>query len=142
MDTTAHVDEEARAAEIAAIEEVVATVEHAQQNELPDEFVGLFRPDAIWTTAHGRRLTGREEISAFTHQVLPGAMRHSTATYEVAHVLFIRPDVAAVKVRQRPVTLDGRPIEGENEGSPLYVMAKENGDWRLVAGQNTVVLDS
>src|SRR5919109_1374671 len=142
MDATAHVDEEARAAEIAAIEEVVATVEHAQQNELPDEFVGLFRPDAIWTTAHGRRLTGREEISAFTHQVLPGAMRHSTATYEVAHVLFIRPDVAAVKVRQRPVTLDGRPIEGENEGSPLYVMAKENGDWRLVAGQNTVVLDS
>ena len=142
MDTTAHVDEEARAAEIAAIEQVVATVEHAQQNELPDEFVGLFRPDAIWTTAHGRRLTGREEISAFTHQVLPGAMRHSTATYEVAHVLFIRPDVAAVKVRQRPVTLDGRPIEGENEGSPLYVMAKENGDWRLVAGQNTVVLDS
>jgi len=29
-------------------------------------------------------------------------------------VLFIRPDVAAVKVRQRPVTLDGEPIEGQN----------------------------
>ena len=71
-----------------------------------------------------------------------GALRESTATYEMGHVLFIRPDVAAVKVRQRPVTLDGQPIEDENEGSPLYVMAKEDGHWRLVAAQNTEVLDS
>ena len=69
-------------------------------------------------------------------------MKESTATYELAHVLFIRSDVAAVKVRQRPVTLDGRPIEGQKEGSPLYVMAKEDGHWRLVAAQNTEVFDS
>jgi uncharacterized protein (TIGR02246 family) len=141
MDAT-DIDAQTREAEIVAIKQVVATLEHAQQNELPDEFVSLFRPDAIWTTGHGKRLTGRDEISAFTHQVLPGAMRDSTARYEVVHVLFIRPDVAAVKVRQRPVTLDGQPIEGQNEGSPLYVMAKEDGQWRLVAGQNTEVLDS
>jgi uncharacterized protein (TIGR02246 family) len=138
----ADVDEHTRAVEIEAIKQVVATLEHSQQNELPDEFVGLFRHDAIWTTAHGRRLVGRDEIAAFTHRVLPGAMKESTATYEVAHVLFVRPDVAAVKVRQRPVALDGRPIEGESEGSPLYVMAKEDGQWQLVAGQNTVVLDT
>jgi uncharacterized protein (TIGR02246 family) len=135
-------NEQTREAEIEAIRQVVATLEHAQQNELPEEFVGLFRADAIWTTGGGKRLTGRDEISAFTHQVLPGAMKESTATYEVVHVLFIRPDVAAVKVRQRPVTLDGRPIEGQNEGSPLFVMAKEDGRWLLVAGQNTLVLDS
>ncbi len=131
-----------RDVEIEAIKRVVSVLEHAQQNELPDEFVGLFRQDAIWTTGGGKRLTGRDEISAFTHQVLPGAMKDSTATYEVVHVLFVRPDVAAVKVRQRPVTLDGEPIPGENEGSPLYIMAKEAGLWCLVAGQNTVVLDS
>jgi uncharacterized protein (TIGR02246 family) len=129
-----------RQGEIEAIKHVVATLEHAQQNELPDEFVGLFRQDAIWTTAHGKRLVGRDEISSFTHRVLPGAMKDSTAAYEVEHVLFIRPDVAAVKVRQRPVTLDGEPIRGQNEGSPLYVMAKEDGHWRLVACQNTEVL--
>jgi uncharacterized protein (TIGR02246 family) len=131
-----------RDAEIEAITRVVHILEHAQQNELPDEFVGLFRQDAIWTTGGGKRLIGRDEISVFTHQVLPGAMKDSTATYEVAHVLFVRPDVAAVKVRQRPVTLAGKPIEGQSEGSPLYVMAKEGGQWRIVAGQNTVVLDS
>jgi uncharacterized protein (TIGR02246 family) len=138
----AGIDEQTRAVEIEAIKQVVARLEHSQQNELPDEFVRLFRHDAIWTTAHGMRLIGRDSISAFTHQVLPGAMKESTATYEMTHVLFVRADVAAVKVRQRPVTLDGLPIDGEKEGSPLYVMAKEDGQWRLVAGQNTVVLDS
>jgi uncharacterized protein (TIGR02246 family) len=141
MDITGN-DDPGHHAEIEAIRAVVATLEHAQQNELPDEFVSLFRHDAIWTTGGGKRLIGRDEISIFTHQVLPGAMREATATYEVVHVLFIRPDVAAVKVRQRPVTLSGQPIEGQNEGSPLFVMAKEDGQWRLVAGQNTLVVDS
>ncbi|MBV1937840.1 SgcJ/EcaC family oxidoreductase [Streptomyces sp. BV286] len=130
-----------RRADIEAIEQVVAAVEHAQRNELPDAFVSLFREDAIWTTGHGRRLVGRDEISEFTHRVLPGAMRDMTATYEVVHVLFVRPDVAAVKVRQRYATLDGRPVEGGREGSPLYVMAREDGRWLLTACQNTEVTE-
>ena len=141
MDAT-DIGRHTRDAEIGAIKRVVSVFEHAQQNELPDEFVGLFRYDAIWTTGGGERLIGRDEISAFTHRVLPGAMKESTATYEVTHVLFVRPDVAAVKVRQRPVTLDGEPIDGQNEGSPLLIMTKEGEQWCLVAGQNTAVLDS
>jgi uncharacterized protein (TIGR02246 family) len=141
MDAT-DVERLPRAAEVEAIKQAVAVLEHAQQNELVDEFVGLFRQDAIWTTGGGKLLVGRDEISAFTHQVLPGAMKDSTATYEVVLVLFVRADVAAVKVRQRPVTLDGAPIEGQPEGSPLFIMAKEEGRWRLVAGQNTVVVQS
>ncbi|MFD9444173.1 SgcJ/EcaC family oxidoreductase [Streptomyces sp. NPDC060006] len=134
-------DRQDRRADIEAIEQVVAAVEHAQRNELPDAFVSLFREDAIWTTGHGRRLVGRDEISEFTHRVLPGAMRDMTATYEVVHVLFVRPDVAAVKVRQRYATLDGRPVEGSREGSPLYVMAREDGRWLLTACQNTEVVE-
>ena len=124
--------------DIASITDVVATLEHSQRHELPDEFVGLFREDAIWTTGGGKLLIGRDEISDFTHQVLPGAMTDMTATYEVVHVLFIRPDVAAVKVRQRYLTLDGEQIG--NEGTPMYVMAKEDGRWLLTANQNTEVL--
>ena len=130
------------AQDTAEIEKLVATVQHAQQNELAEEFVNLFREDAIWTTAHGKRLTGRDEIAAFTRQVLPGATKESTATYEVAHVVFIRPDVAAVKIRQRPVKPDGTPITDQNEGSPLYVLSKEDGSWRIAAGQNTIVLQA
>ncbi|KOG69934.1 EcaC [Streptomyces rimosus subsp. rimosus] len=138
METTV-TDQQTQEAEIVAIKQVFATLEHSQQNELPEEFVGLFRADAIWTTGGGKRLTGRDEISSFTHQVLPGAMKDSTATYEVVNVLFIRPDVAAVKAHAQYWTLEGKPIG--NPGTPLYVMAKEGGQWRLVACQNTEVLD-
>jgi uncharacterized protein (TIGR02246 family) len=126
-----------------AIKQVVAAVEHSTRNELPEEFLRLFRADAIWTTGGGKRLFGLEEISAFTRQVLPGGMKGSglSVAMEVTHVLFIRPDVAAVKVRQQYSKLDGRPLEDEsivfNEGTPLFVMSKEDGRWLLVACQNT-----
>ncbi|MCP3798367.1 SgcJ/EcaC family oxidoreductase [Allokutzneria sp. A3M-2-11 16] len=126
--------------EIEAIKRVVAEVERVQQNELVEEFIALFREDAIWTTGHGKVLLGRDAIAEFTRKVLPGAMTDSTATYEVVHVLFIRPDVAAVKVRQRYLTLDGQPMPGDSEGAPLYVMTKENGRWGLTACQNTPVI--
>jgi uncharacterized protein (TIGR02246 family) len=119
----------------AAIRDVVGKVQDAQQREAVEEFVGLFRHDAIWTTGHGRRLTGRDEIAAFTRQVLPGAMRGTTVTYDVVDVLFLRPDVAAVRVRQTTVS-----PEGTAEGSPVYVMTEEDGRWLLTACQNTPVV--
>ncbi|MGW4799669.1 SgcJ/EcaC family oxidoreductase [Nonomuraea sp. NPDC004297] len=132
--TTTRNDDPARAVEMEAIKQVVAAAEHAQNHELPGQFADLFRTDAIWTTGHGKCLYGRDAISAFTHQVLPGAMRDTTLTFEVEHVLFIRPDVAAVKVRQEYQSPDGQEL-----GTPLFVMAKEDGRWLLTACQNTAV---
>ncbi|WP_435878760.1 SgcJ/EcaC family oxidoreductase [Streptomyces klenkii] len=125
-----------RAADIEAISRLVATVEHSQQNKDPEEFLGLFHPDAIWTTAHGKVLIGLDAISEFTRKVLPAANWDGKVTYEVAHVLFIRPDVAAVKIRQRYLA----PGE-ESEGAPLYVISKQaDGRWLLTACQNTGVV--
>lgn len=123
--------------EIAAIRELVATVEHVQQRELVDDFVALFRSDAIWTTGHGKRLFGRDAIAQFTAQVLPGSSSQGKATYEVEHVQFIRPDVAAVKVVQQYFTPEGTV---DSAGSPMYVVAKEGGRWMLTANQNTPVI--
>ena len=124
--------------EIAAIRELVASVERVQQRELVDEFVALFRYDAIWTTGDGQRLFGRDAIAEFTARVLPGwTTEGNTATYEIEHVLFIRHDVAAVKVKHQYFTPDGQL---ESVGSPMYVVAKEGGHWLLTANQNTPVL--
>jgi uncharacterized protein (TIGR02246 family) len=125
--------------EIAA---VVARLERAQQHEDVDAFVALFREDAVWTTGHGRRLIGRAEIEAFTRQVLPGAMASSTATYTVTHIVHIRPDVAAVQVRQQPVGLDGAPLPDVAEGRPMYVLSREREGWQIVAAQNTGVVEA
>jgi uncharacterized protein (TIGR02246 family) len=103
--------------------------------------VRLLAPHAVWVTAHGRRLTGRDEIHAFTRRVLPGAMKDSTARYEVVNVSFIRPDVAIVNVEQRPVAHDGEPLEGPPEGRPLYVMTKEGARWKIAAAQNTILVE-
>ncbi|WP_084265647.1 SgcJ/EcaC family oxidoreductase [Actinomadura macra] len=134
--STVDIDARTREAEIEAIEQVVATVEHAQNNELPDEFLGLFRPDAIWTTGGGKRLFGLDEIADFTHQVLPGGMRGLTVAFEIEHVLFIRTDVAAVKLRQVYRAADGLDV-----GSPLWILAKEDGRWLLTACQNAAAPD-
>ncbi|MFJ8604521.1 SgcJ/EcaC family oxidoreductase [Streptomyces shenzhenensis] len=126
----------AYAADIEAVKQVVATVEHSQQHKDPDEFLALFHPDAVWTTAHGKVLIGLDAISEFTHKVLPAANWTGKVSYEVVHVLFIRPDVAAVKVRQRYLS----PGD-ESEAAPLYVMAKQDeGRWLLTACQNTGVV--
>lgn len=145
--------------DVDAVLALVAGVEQAQQKALPDAFMAAFRPDAFWTTAHGRRLTGADAIGAFTRQVLPATADDPvTASYEAEHILFIRPDVAAVKVRQRPVTRDGEPLDevfrGHADpaalvvarpdavpGTPLYVLAKDDGVWRIAAAQNTKVVD-
>ncbi|MEV7402915.1 SgcJ/EcaC family oxidoreductase [Streptomyces sp. NPDC091267] len=125
-----------RAADIGAINRLVDTVERAQRNKDSEEFLGLFHQDAIWTTGHGKVLIGLDAIAEFTRKVLPAASWDGTVTYEVVHVLFIRPDVAAVKVRQRYTGPDE-----ESEGAPLYVVARQDdGRWLLTACQNTEVV--
>ncbi|MGW1741369.1 SgcJ/EcaC family oxidoreductase [Nocardia sp. NPDC001965] len=121
-----------------AVHAVVAAVARAQADEDIDAFAALFRDDAVWTTGHGKRLYGRSAIAEFTAQVLPGASAHGHATYEVEHILFLRPDVAAVKVRQRYFDTTGA-LTGE--GTPMYVMTEEDGRWVLTANQNTPIVE-
>lgn len=121
--------------DIKAIERVVATVERTQRDKDAEGFLTLFRPDALWTTGHGKVLLGLDAIAEFTRAVLPQAVWDGDVTYEVIHTQFLRPDVAAVKVRQVYHSADG-----ETEGAPLYVMTKQqDGRWLLHACQNTEV---
>ncbi|MFC8225087.1 SgcJ/EcaC family oxidoreductase [Streptomyces sp. NPDC057287] len=123
------------AADIKAIEQVVATVERSQRAKDAEGFLALFHPDALWTTAHGKVLIGFDAIAEFTRAVLPRSDWDGDVTYEVVHTQLLRPDVAAVKVRQVY-----RSPEGESEGAPLYVMTKrDDGAWLLHACQNTEV---
>ncbi|WP_369180210.1 SgcJ/EcaC family oxidoreductase [Streptomyces mutabilis] len=125
----------ATTADIEAVHEVVATVERTQRAKDAEGFLTLFHPDALWTTAHGKVLLGFDAIADFTRAVLPGAEWDGDVTYEAVHVQFLRPDVAAVKVRQVY-----HSAEGDTEGAPLYVMTRrDDGRWLLHACQNTPV---
>ncbi|MFF2745927.1 SgcJ/EcaC family oxidoreductase [Kitasatospora sp. NPDC058048] len=137
MDTEAAANAQAAPeADIQAVERVVAAVERAQRAKDPDAFLALFHPEAIWTTAPGKVLLGLDAIAEFTRAVLPAATWDGDVTYEPVHIQFLRPDVAAVKVRQVY-----RSPEGDSEGAPLYVMTRQDdGRWLLHACQNTGVL--
>ncbi|MEU6840840.1 SgcJ/EcaC family oxidoreductase [Streptomyces sp. NPDC046716] len=122
-------------ADTKAIEQIVATVERTQRAKDAAGFLALFHSDAVWTTAHGKVLIGLDAIAGFTRSVLPDATWAGDVTYEAVHIQFLRPDVAAVKIRQVYHSADG-----DSEGSPLYVMTKRSdGDWLLHVGQNTEV---
>ncbi|WP_416975452.1 SgcJ/EcaC family oxidoreductase [Streptomyces sp. 4F14] len=123
------------AADVAAIERVVAEVERTQRAEDVEGFLALFHPEALWTTGHGKVLIGRDTIAEFTRSVLPGSSGGGEVSYRPVHIQFLRPDVAAVKVRQVY-----RTAEGDSEGAPLYVMTRrDDGAWLLHACQNTGV---
>ncbi|MEU3017775.1 SgcJ/EcaC family oxidoreductase [Nocardiopsis sp. NPDC007018] len=118
-----------------AVEQVVADVQRTQRSKDAEGFLSLFHPDALWTTRNGKVLVGLDAIAGFTRAVLPDADWDGEVTYAVTHVQFLRPDVAAVKVRQ---VYHG--AGGDDEGSPLYVMTREDdGRWLLTVGQNTAV---
>ncbi|WP_268984710.1 SgcJ/EcaC family oxidoreductase [Streptomyces sp. CC228A] len=122
-------------ADLEAIAEVVATVQRTQREKDAEGFLELFHPDALWTTAHGKVLIGFDAIAEFTRAVLPQATWDGEVTYEAVHIQFLRPDVAAVKVRQVY-----HAATGDTEGAPLYVMTKQqDGAWLLHACQNTEV---
>lgn len=124
-----------RNTDIKAIEQIVATVERTQRAKDAEGFLALFRSDAIWTTAHGKVLIGFDAIGEFTRAVLPNADWDGDVTYEVVHIQFLRPDVAAVKIRQVYHSADG-----DTEGAPLYIVTKQSdGTWLLHVGQNTEV---
>jgi uncharacterized protein (TIGR02246 family) len=133
------VPDEGRETAIDSIRAAVAELERTRRREDAAGFLRLFTPDVVWVTAHGRRLMGRAEIREFIQHVLPGAAGESTATSEVVHVAFVRPDVAIVSVNQRPVTDEGEPLAGQPVGRPVYVMTRENGSWLISAGHNTDV---
>ena len=106
-----------------------------------DAFLGLFRPDAVWTNPLGRRLTGLEEIAAFTRRGLAATPGDVFTTYEVEHVQLLSEDVAAVNVRSRPVHADGTPIIGARHGAKLYVLAREGSGWKFAAGHNILIIE-
>ena len=120
--------------------QLVAEIERAQLAEDSEAFLALFDSDAVWVTGGGRRLVGLEEISEFTHAVLPGwRAGGGSATYVVNHVRFLTPDIAVTSVDQEYLDADGEPYSPRQRGLPTYTWRRRGNEWRIVNGQNTGV---
>ena len=129
-----------RAADTARLTELVGVVQRTQRAEDVDGFLALFAPDAVWVNGAGHRLVGLDAIAAFTRSSLPGGMAGQSVRYDLAHVRFLSPDVAITGVDQEYLTADGERWSPRREGKPTYVWVRDDGDWRIVQGQNTIVV--
>jgi uncharacterized protein (TIGR02246 family) len=117
----------------------VADLERAQLAEDVDGFMDLFDEDAVWVSAGGRRLIGREAIAEFTAKVLPGAFVNGSVRFDVDHIRFITPDAALTGVNQEYLDVEGRSLSPRREGRPSYLWLLRSGQWRIAYGQNTPV---
>ena len=108
-------------------------------NRDADAFLSLFRADAVWTNPFGRRLTGLDEIAAFTRQSLAATPSDGFVTYELEHLQFLGDNVAVGNVRTRAVTANRVLIPGESDGVKLYVLVHEASGWKLAAAHNALV---
>ncbi|MET3961080.1 uncharacterized protein (TIGR02246 family) [Marmoricola sp. OAE513] len=121
--------------------QLVAALERSQLTEDPEAFLALFDPEAVWVTGGGRRLVGIDEIAAFTRMVLPGAMADLSVRYIVRGVRFLTPDIAVTSVDQEYLSADGARLSPRQRGMPTYTWRRRGGEWLIVNGQNTGVVE-
>jgi uncharacterized protein (TIGR02246 family) len=127
------------AADVAAIERVIADIEAAFNAKDPELSVAHFTPDATAVSAAGTLIAGREALLEAHRAGYAGPLRDQYARYELADVTFPRPDVAIAHKRARAITADGEPLDVGHAMIALYVLVREDGRWLVAARQNTLV---
>lgn len=103
------------------------------------EFAAAFAGDGELVAFDGTRFRGRAEISAFHQELFDRWMKGTRLVGRIESVRFLGPDVALMHA------VGGTVMRGKTEPSAgrdsiqTYVAARENGEWRLAAFQNTRV---
>jgi uncharacterized protein (TIGR02246 family) len=134
--TTDHADD------IAAIRQVIADAERAFNGNDADLLVEHFAENVTAVGVTGAQLDGREAVLAASKALFAGALRDQRARYELADVLFVRPDVALAHKHATALDAAGRPVSVGHSMTALYVLVREQGRWWVTARQNTLVPDA
>lgn len=127
------------AADIAAIHALVADIEQGFNTNDADLLVRPFIGNGSSVNVFGAQLTGLADMLEASRRGLAGPLADEHARYELADLVFLRPDVAIGHKLARAVAADGRPIDAEPSMIALYVFVEEDGQWWVAARQNTLV---
>lgn len=100
------------------------------------KFATPFTTDADFTVWYGLKLNGKEEI-AFGHNIIfKSFYANTTWNLEIDKIRFLGEDTALVHA-SGSVTTKGDSIPEEPDAIPLIVFNKVDGEWKIVALQNT-----
>lgn len=104
-----------------------------------------FAPDAEFINIVGTIFSGRADIEKRHAAIFATLFKGSRTQVTVRKVLFLDNDVAVLDMEHRVSGYVGLPpgvqptVPGELRTQMRYVLKRENGQWRIVAGQNTDV---
>ena len=123
------------------IEQLLTDAARFQNRKDYEGFSRLFAEDAVIVNIKGIRIFGRDEIYQFMKTAMESFLAEITVANEVVKTTFLRSGVALVSAVQHIVKKANH--EEENlKGSATFVMVKQQGNWLIALGQNTIVEES
>ena len=130
-----------RAADEAAIKDVIAVQERAFNTKDPELFARPWRERSWGVSVTGVEAEGREAIRRAAEVGFAGFLADQYATYVTGPVELLGEDAAIVHVYARATDADGTPTDPDVDHTmiALYVLAREDDRWQIVARQNTLV---
>ena len=96
-----------------------------------ESYDSAFSEDADFVDVAGRLFHGRDQIAAEHSRELEGQLKGTQLELEQMTVRFLRDGIAVVHI-----DTSSRP--GNRRVAMTLVIAKENGAWRISAGQGTI----
>lgn len=130
------VDHTSDASEIRAI---VADIESGLNSNNADLMTVHFATNATVVGANGIPISGRHNLYEAHVRGLAGFLRNEHARYDVTDIVFIRPDIALAHKQARATDATGNAIDPEPTMIALYVLAKSQNRWWVIARQNTLI---
>ncbi|MEV5832335.1 SgcJ/EcaC family oxidoreductase [Nocardia sp. NPDC052112] len=126
-------------ADTAAIEQIIANVETAYNTNDAELMTADFTANAAVVNAVGALIVGKDALLDANRQGLAGFLKDQYVRYEVADIVFLRPDIAIAHKLARATTAEGELIDIDHAMIALYVLVKANGRWWTAARQNTLI---
>jgi len=128
-----------RAADIRAIERLVAVQQDAFNAKDAALFASPWRERSWAVSVTGVELEGREAMRDAAARGFAGPLADQFAVYRPGTVEMLGDDVAILHVYAQATDPDGTPVDVGHAMVALYVFARGEEGWQIVARQNTLV---
>ncbi len=120
-----------------ALQDAVRKLEEAWNASDSKAFTAQFADDATFIQIFGGQLDGRLVIEASHRHIFDSIYKGSRARFSVRSIRFVRNDVAIVFTQAQVGFSEGGAQPREIHTRPTMIMTKQQGQWQIVAFQNT-----
>lgn len=127
------------AGDVEDVRRVIADTERAFNGNDAELLVEHFARNVTAVGVTGTALEGRTAVLEASQTLFAGPLRDQRARYDLAEVLFVRPDVALARKYATAVDADGVALSVGHGMTALYVLVREKDRWWVVSRQNTLV---